>query len=713
MKLKKPDIRIESAGIQSTTRFTIAATAQSFGVLSSTIYEDKIKAPIRELSTNAYDAHVEANCADRPFEVHLPNALDPEFRVRDYGISMSHEQIMTLYTTYFASNKRESNELNGCLGLGSKSPFAYTNQFWVTAYKDGQKRHYVATVDVDGPRFDQYPACETDEDDGFEVGFTVKEDDFSKFKDRAEEVYRYFKTQPTVTGVDFEHAKPKEHKIAGKFWRYTSSYSDSVAIMGNIGYPIEEEYLMEENQTYWERRENKYYQLISSGIHIDFEIGGLSMTASREGLEYTDEVVQAIKDKIDLIYEDIQRTINQEFADCKSLYEARVKAAKYDNIFRNLEEFVCPTWTNSVGIEVKVKTSLNLHTDCDVGSNDYQCHKFHYDGKPRTSRDCTTVQFGSKYKIFYNNMLTGGHAAVKYYLEGNPDDVVHLFQHTSQSTLKKLCKKFGMDFMVTTDELEKPPKTKRGSNGPRRVDVDAFELDTEGTQYNHSSVYNSRWWKPTAINLSEGQDNLYLELHRYDVCTHDDICETSVRTVGRLIILFEKLGISTPTVHGFVRGKAARVRKAKNWVHVYDWAKTKFQEYVDANDVSTIIKNDGILSTMDTAKGMIKVSEKATVPLLDGYFKKVSDALIKIKNRAEKGENNTAATVKDVAERLKFQLPNFSTDSWKHREERLLESYPVLGLCNLDSHYFDEADANLVVRCINDTEIAKVAKDLV
>ena len=169
MKLHKPDISIESAGIKSTTRFTIEATHQSFSVLSSTIYEDKIKAPIRELSTNAYDAHVEAGCADRPFSVHLPNALDPEFRVRDYGISMSHEQIMTLYTTYFASNKRESNELNGCLGLGSKSPFAYTNQFWVTAYKDGQKRHYVATVDVDGPRFDQYPACETDEDDGLKT----------------------------------------------------------------------------------------------------------------------------------------------------------------------------------------------------------------------------------------------------------------------------------------------------------------------------------------------------------------------------------------------------------------------------------------------------------------------------------------------------------------------------------------------------------------
>ena len=87
MKLHKPEVAIESAGAKSSSRFSIEASQQAFAVLSSTIYEDKIKAPIRELSTNAYDAHVEAGCPDKPFEVHLPNAIDPEFRVRDYGVS--------------------------------------------------------------------------------------------------------------------------------------------------------------------------------------------------------------------------------------------------------------------------------------------------------------------------------------------------------------------------------------------------------------------------------------------------------------------------------------------------------------------------------------------------------------------------------------------------------------------------------------------------
>tara|TARA_R110002051_G_C8718037_1_gene496324 strand:- start:1175 stop:1999 length:825 start_codon:yes stop_codon:yes gene_type:complete len=274
-----------------------------------------------------------------------------------------------------------------------------------------------------------------------------------------------------------------------------------------------------------------------------------------------------------------------------------------------------------------------------------------------------------------------------------------------------------MDFMITTDELEKPPKVKRGPNGPRRVSVDAFELDSEGSSYSTSTVYNARWWRADSVNLSEGQDNLYVELHRYEICEYDNIYETSVRTVNRLLQLLEKLGIDVPKVHGFVRGKASRVRKAKNWVHLYDWAKARFQEYVDANDVSTIIKNDGILSTMGIANSMIKISEETTIPLLDGYFKKVTDALVKIKKKARKGEDDTnasiAANVKDVAGRLKFHLPNFSTDSWKQREERLIEAYPILVLYGIDQHFIRERNANLIVRCINDSEIARVAKDLV
>mgnify|MGYP001258182542 FL=1 len=109
--------------VQNTSKeFTIKTTAKAFRILSSGLYSDRIKAIIRELSCNAVDAHVMAKNSE-PFLVHLPSNLEPWFSVRDYGIGLSENDVMNLYSTYFESTKTESNDQIGALGLGSKSPF--------------------------------------------------------------------------------------------------------------------------------------------------------------------------------------------------------------------------------------------------------------------------------------------------------------------------------------------------------------------------------------------------------------------------------------------------------------------------------------------------------------------------------------------------------------------------------------------------------------
>ena len=122
-------------------------SAKAFSILSSGLYANKIRAIIRELSTNAYDSHVAAGCADRPFEVHLPTSLEPWFSVRDYGVGLSHQQVVNIYTTYFESTKTGSNDFVGALGLGSKSPFSYTENFGVTAVQNGHMGVYTALID--------------------------------------------------------------------------------------------------------------------------------------------------------------------------------------------------------------------------------------------------------------------------------------------------------------------------------------------------------------------------------------------------------------------------------------------------------------------------------------------------------------------------------------------------------------------------------------
>ena len=74
--------------------FTIEANAEMFHMLSSGLYTNKIKAVVRELSTNAVDAMIaKGTIQDKQFEVHLPTALEPFFGVRDFGVGLTEKEV--------------------------------------------------------------------------------------------------------------------------------------------------------------------------------------------------------------------------------------------------------------------------------------------------------------------------------------------------------------------------------------------------------------------------------------------------------------------------------------------------------------------------------------------------------------------------------------------------------------------------------------------
>lgn len=190
-------------------KFSIAGTAMAFEILSSKIYTDPHLAIVRELSTNAYDSHKQAGNTDEQFVVHLPNVLQPHFSIRDYGTGLTKAQIENIYTTYFASTRSNSNEYVGALGLGSKSPFAYTNQFVVISYKDGYCYTYAAFKNQNGePAIAILSETTTEEPNGLEIVVNVKQEDFSKFYIAAQKVYTWFKNKPIVNGHIINLEKP-------------------------------------------------------------------------------------------------------------------------------------------------------------------------------------------------------------------------------------------------------------------------------------------------------------------------------------------------------------------------------------------------------------------------------------------------------------------------------------------------------------------------
>jgi hypothetical protein len=321
MKLQQNTNKIVRSGSFEESKYTIEASAKAFSILSDGLYADKIKAVIRELSTNAYDAHIEAEKRQEPFLVHLPNRFEPHFSIRDYGTGLSHEDCMHLYTTYFGSTKTDSNDAIGCLGLGSKSPFAYTDSFTVTSYFDGKKRVYNSFKNEhDEPVFVLLSEEDSDEAKGIEVMFSVAEYDVEEFKEKAQEIYQHFAVVPNFDD-DTEIVMP-EYLLRGSIWGLQSKNHEGYhrtfepsAIMGQVRYPIDVDQI----------EDSSLKCLLNSGVEVHFDIGDLDITPSRESLSYNEYTKKNIIDTCGYVLEEMKEVLQENFDDCESLYSARVK----------------------------------------------------------------------------------------------------------------------------------------------------------------------------------------------------------------------------------------------------------------------------------------------------------------------------------------------------------------------------------------------------
>lgn len=302
--------------VNSVGEFRIKNSHRAFEILSSGLYSNKVLAIIRELSCNAYDSHVAAGRRDQSFDVHLPNQLEPWFSIRDYGIGLTHDQVVNIYTTYFETTKSDSNDYIGALGLGSKSPFSYTNNFTVIAIKDHRRGIYTAFInDLGVPSIALMYEEDTNEPNGLEVRFAVtNSSDYYVFLKNARDVYTYFEPKPIVGGVenfipyskkyDIKNIVNGVHSLVGSGYAY--------AVMGNVAYPID----VPERQ----QRLGELSNLLNCNLEFNFAIGELDVQASREGLAYTEKTIKAIADKLTFLSKGLTAKLTEEVDQLENIW---------------------------------------------------------------------------------------------------------------------------------------------------------------------------------------------------------------------------------------------------------------------------------------------------------------------------------------------------------------------------------------------------------
>lgn len=199
-------------------RAKIHATPGMYKLLFDSLYTQKELAVVRELLCNAWDAHVEAGTTDIPIEIHLPTPLEPWFEIKDFGTGLAPEKIRSVYMDYGNSTKTHTNELIGGFGIGSKAPYAFTDQFTVTTRWQGLAHTFSAFIDADhGPSCVHMGTTPTDEPNGLTVYVPIPDTPgtFAAFHTALRHLYPYLPTPPRITGADtdFEQLPPPQFDL--------------------------------------------------------------------------------------------------------------------------------------------------------------------------------------------------------------------------------------------------------------------------------------------------------------------------------------------------------------------------------------------------------------------------------------------------------------------------------------------------------------------
>ena len=315
---KKTDMLNLNEGTSS-IEMSIDASSSEFlmGVLTD-LYQYKINAVIREYSTNAQDA-TKAAGNETVVEVTLPTVTDLFFTVRDYGTGMSHQEIIDVYSKYGASQSRNSNDVTGMLGLGSKSALTYTSSFTVDTVKDGVR--LVATVSKTNtvPTIEILAKVDSDEPNGTTIKVPVSRNDIYEFGRVAKEIYSFWSDPILVDGE-----KPLPFSTEGTWTQLDESIwfnpngHYSHVVQGNVAYPVNYRATKDKNIT------GSFVAFVPNGS-VDF-------TPAREEMRDTDLTTGTIETILNYVKNSFKRLVS----DSKNMSPTEILAAGHKLGWKNL-----------------------------------------------------------------------------------------------------------------------------------------------------------------------------------------------------------------------------------------------------------------------------------------------------------------------------------------------------------------------------------------
>lgn len=301
-----------------------ADSAHIMTILRDTLYSDKVLAVLREYSANAWDSHRMAGKPDVPIKVVLPTHMSPTLVIEDFGVGLSHDDVFQVYTQYGASTKRNSNTAVGQLGIGSKSGFAYSDQFTIVSRHGGKQRTYVAVLDeTEKGTINLLLEEDCGPETGVSIQIPIKPEDIGEFTQKARELFQYFQPRPDINTT--LPALPESYRVLknGIIDEGERGKGEWIALMGCIPYTIDLDQLVGDNIPGGSI--GHHVRNLSGTVFCD--IGELNISASRESLKYSTSTKKALVEKLNNIVDEYVRTALQAIDQADVVpWEKRIRA---------------------------------------------------------------------------------------------------------------------------------------------------------------------------------------------------------------------------------------------------------------------------------------------------------------------------------------------------------------------------------------------------
>lgn len=587
---------IERIGINNEQEFTINFDAKMAKILADGLYSDKIQSVIRELSCNAWDSHVEAGKGTTPIQIHFPSTLEPWFHVRDFGMGLSHDQVMSIYTTYGASTKTNSNDVIGQLGLGSKSPFSLTNAFDVSARKDGVENHYSMFRDERGmPRVAHLGSKPTSECNGVTVRVPIRAEQRRDFMEKAREVYKWFPVKPDFMGADIKLETIK-YEYGGDDWGIIAPVADrygnrsyhhrAVALMGLVAYPLDFGAIKDVIPGFRE--------LFQIPTVLKFDIGDLEVAANREALGYDDRTCANIVAKLKKMVAELGARFEHEIASAKTLWEAKAKFGEifnsgqygnngygyeYSQIFRNvgLKWNGQPIKDTNMRVRAdalypRVKSTTAGAPDT-VDSMIWDCG-YHYK-RPRlrhlSADSSLNLNCEPRTVIIFNDLERGGLGRIhEFNRSTNFHKVITVFGPSTKVGWPKMRKLLGEPEVIMASALPKPEKEKKAR--------------THMLMWTGGVAGAMKAWKQVELDLNDG--GFYVELKGWNVMNGE-----KEASLDGYLSMAKHCKIIPPDANVYAMRQANRevVRKHKDWIELFGYIKSQLEDRIKKNNLGQII----------------------------------------------------------------------------------------------------------------------------